>query len=311
GQLHVQPFLDLSTRVFAPQAPDDERGALGIAFHPQYATNGQFFVYYVDPVQNIVVERFQVSGNPDVAFPNGTPVITITKPNNPFHNGGAIAFGPDGYLYIGVGDGACCNDPAGNGQNTNTLLGKVLRIDVDTPPYAIPASNPFVGHSARRGEIWAYGLRNPWRIDPDATGTLYIADVGESAFEEVSVSSTFQGGANFGWNVMEGPQCRIQPGCNTGGLTPPVISYSHAQGCSITGGFVYRGVQLPELVGHYFYSDYCTGFLRSFRLVNGVATQLRDWGIPSPGSVTSFGEDASGELYVLTRAGGVFRVVRQ
>ncbi|MGQ0642776.1 MAG: PQQ-dependent sugar dehydrogenase [Gemmatimonadaceae bacterium] len=311
GQLLVAPFLDLTTRIHVPQGPDDERGALGIAFHPQYNANGQFFVYYIGFGQNIVVDRFQVSGNPDAAFPNGTPVLTLPK-TDPRHNGGAIAFGADGYLYIGIGDGACCNDPDGNGQSTNTLFGKVLRLDVDTPPYSIPPTNPFFGQPGRRGEIWAYGLRNPWRIDLDATASIvYIADVGESAFEEVNAVSAFQGGYNFGWNVMEGPQCRAQPTCNTQFLTPPVISYGHSQGCSVTGGHVYRGVQIPELIGHYFYSDFCRGFLRSFRVANGIATQQRDWGIPSPGSVTSFGKDAFGELYVLTLAGGVFKIVRQ
>jgi hypothetical protein len=309
GQLLAAPFLDLSTRIFLPQSGDDERGALGMAFHPAYGLNGQFFVYYIDIGGSIVVDRFQVSGNPDVALPNGTPVLTLPK-GDPFHNGGAIAFGADGLLYIGIGDGACCNDPGNNGQSTNTLFGKILRLDINAPPYAIPQTNPFFGQPGRRGEIWAYGLRNPWRIDPDPTsGLLYIADVGESAFEEVNVM-TQQGGANFGWNRMEGPQCRL-PGCSQTGLTLPLLSYSHAEGCSITGGYVYRGTLLPELMGHYFYSDFCRGFLRSFKLVNGIATERRDWAVASPGSVTSFGKDANGELYVLTLAGGVFRIVRQ
>ncbi len=308
GQLQAQPFLDLTARVFVPQSSDDERGALGITFHPQYASNGRFFVYYISASHNITVERFQVSGNPDVALPNATPVLTLPKVD-PYHNGGAIAFGADGYLYIGVGDGACCNDPNGSGQATNTLFGKVLRIDVGSPPYTIPPSNPFVGNPARRGEIWTFGVRNPWRIDPDATsGILYIADVGEDSFEEISAVS--MGGANLGWNTMEGSQCRVV-GCNTQGLTLPIVFYSHSEGCSITGGYVYRGTQLPELVGHYFYSDFCQGFLRSFLYVNGVVTQRRDWAIPAPGLVTSFGKDASGELYMLTLAGGVFRIVRQ
>jgi glucose/arabinose dehydrogenase len=311
GQLMVAPFLDLTTRVFPPQAAADERGALGIVFHPQYASNGAFFVYYIDQTHSIVIDRFQISGNPDVALPNGTRVLTLAK-SDPFHNGGALAFGADGLLYVGIGDGACCNDPGNNGQALNTLFGKILRINVDNPPYSVPPTNPFVGQPGRMPEIWAYGLRNPWRIDPDAlSGLLYIADVGEDGFEEVNVFSVLQGGANFGWNITEGPQCRTAPGCNTAGLTPPIISYNHTQGCSITGGFVYRGAAIPELFGHYFYSDFCRGFLRSFQVANGIATQQRDWGIPSPGSVTSFGEDALGELYVLTIAGGVFKIVKQ
>ncbi len=311
GQLLAQPFLDLTARIFVPQLSDDERGALGIAFHPQYATNGQFFVYYISSAHSIVVERFQVSANPDVAQPNGSIVLSLPK-SDPYHNGGALAFGPDGYLYIGIGDGECCNDPNNNGQSTNTLFAKILRIDVSTTPYSVPPTNPFVGQSGRRGEIWAYGLRNPWRIDIDAAGgTLYIGDVGEDSFEEVNALGLTQAGVNLGWNTMEGPQCRAFPGCSTQGLTPPVLSYSHAVGCSIIGGYVYRGTQLPELTGHYFYSDLCSGFLRSFRFVNGAATQQRDWGIPSPGFVTSFGKDANGELYMLTLAGGVFRIARQ
>ena len=179
-------------------------------------------------------------------------------------------------------------------------------------PYAIPPTNPFANQPGARGEIWQYGLRNPWRIDPDpGSGNFYIADVGEDAVEEINAFSAFQGGFNFGWNIMEGPQCRAQPGCNTQGLTLPVLSYGHAQGCSVTGGYVYRGAQIPELVGHYFYSDFCRGFLRSFFLFNGVATQQRDWGVLPPGAVTSFGRDAAGELYVLTLAGGVFKIVKQ
>lgn len=310
GQLFVQPFLDLTTRITVPSQPDDERGLLGMAVHPQYATNGYFFVYFNDPFGNITIERFQVSANPDVASPTGTPVLVIPHFGAPDHNGGAMTFGPDGLLYLGIGDGGCCKDPFNNAQNTNVLLGKILRIAVAALPYAIPPTNPFA-NGGGRPEIYAYGLRNPWRIDIDAnTNTLYIADVGEDNVEEVHALTAGQPGANLGWPTMEGSQCLVL-GCSTQGLTLPVITYGHSQGCSITGGFVYRGTQLPELAGHYFYSDYCSAFLRSFLLQNGVATQLRDWGITPPGAITSFGEDASGELYILTQAGGVFRIVRQ
>ncbi len=310
GQLIAAPFLDLRSRINVPTA-DDEHGVLGLAFHPQYATNGYFFVYYTGVTGDVTIERFQVTANPDVANSNGVVVLVIPHSSDPYHNGGGIAFGPDGFLYLGVGDGGCCRDPFLNGQNTNSLLGKLLRIDVSTLPYTIPASNPFVGQANRRAEIWSYGLRNPWRFDIDAqSATLYIADVGEDAREEVDAIPTTTAGANFGWSIMEGAQC-LNPGCSTQGLTLPVLSYDHLQGCSITGGFVYRGTQIPEIAGHYFYSDYCRGFLRSFVLVNGVAVQQRDWPIVSPGFVTSFGKDSSGELYMLTHAGAVLKIVRQ
>jgi glucose/arabinose dehydrogenase len=311
GQILSTPFITLASRIKLPTSVGDEHGLLGLAFHPQYATNGYFFVYYTSLSGDVIIERFQVSSNPDVASTSGTIVIVIPHSADPYHNGGGIAFGPDGYLYLGVGDGGCCRDPFQNGQNTNSLLGKLLRIDVTSLPYSIPASNPFVGQANRRAEIWSYGLRNPWRFDIDAaSATLYIADVGEDTHEEVDAIPLSQGGVNFGWSIMEGPQC-LNPGCSTQGLTLPVLSYDHLQGCSITGGYVYRGTQIPEVAGHYFYSDYCRGFLRSFLLVNGVATQQRDWAIVSPGFVTSFGKDSSGELYVLTHAGALLKLVRQ
>lgn len=311
GQLLATPFLDLRSRINVPTSGDDEHGVLGLAFHPQHATNGYFFVYYTGVTGDVTIERFQVTANPDVANSNGVVVLVIPHSADPYHNGGGIAFGPDGFLYLGVGDGGCCRDPFQNGQNTNSLLGKLLRIDVSTLPYTIPATNPFAGQANRRGEIWSYGLRNPWRFDIDAqSSTLYIADVGEDTREEVDAIPTTTAGANFGWSIMEGTQC-LNPGCSTQGLTLPVLSYDHSQGCSITGGFVYRGTQIPEIAGHYFYSDFCRGFLRSFVLLNGVAVQQRDWSIASPGFVTSFGKDSSGELYMLTHAGAVFKIVRQ
>lgn len=305
------PFLDLAAKVLAINDVNDEQGLLGLAFHPQYATNGFFFVFYMDVNQDIVVERYQVSANPNVANAVGTLVLKIPHRVHTSHNGGGLAFGPDGFLYISLGDGGCCGDPLFNGQNLNSLLGKVLRLDVSTVPYTIPPSNPFVGQAGSRGEIWAYGLRNPWRIDIDATtSVLYIADVGEATVEEVDAVPLSVAGPNFGWKIMEGTRC-VQAPCSSAGLTLPVAEYLHAEGCSITGGFVYRGSQIPGLLGHYLYSDYCAGFLRSFLLVNGAATQQRDWNIAPPGSVTSFGRDATGELYLLTREGAVFRIVKQ
>jgi glucose/arabinose dehydrogenase len=311
GVLVSQPFLDISSRILPVTESDDEHGLLGLAFHPQYATNGSYFVFYMDLAQDLVVERFQVTSNPNVSGTAGTVVLRVPHALKKSHNGGGLGFGPDGYLYVSIGDGGCCGDPLSAGQNLNTLLGKLLRIDVSSTPYTIPASNPFVGQSGRRGEIWAYGLRNPWRFDIDPlSSTLYIADVGEDDLEEVNAVSLSVPGPNFGWSIMEGSNCFL-PGCTTLGLRVPVVEYSHAQGCAITGGFVYRGGLIPELQGHYFYSDWCTGFLRSFYLSEGTATQQQSWAIASPGNVTSFGRDSAGELYVLTQAGNVFKIVRQ
>jgi glucose/arabinose dehydrogenase len=311
GQVLATAFLDLTAKIFAPSSFGDEQGLLGLAFHPQYATNGFFFVFYVDPTQYVVVERYQVSANANVANSTGTVVLRVPHLQSLDHNGGGLAFGTDGYLYISIGDGGCCYDPSGNGQNLNALLGKILRIDVSTLPYTVPASNPFVGQAGRLPEIWAYGLRNPWRFDIDpANGTVFIADVGEDDREEVNAIASTAAGPNFGWPLAEGTLCLLS-GCTNPALRTPIIEYDHGQGCSITGGFVYRGMQIPELQGHYFYSDWCEGFLRSVLYVNGTLQQSKSWPVPSPGNVTSFGKGGNGELYVLTQAGLVLQIVRQ
>jgi glucose/arabinose dehydrogenase len=229
------------------------------------------------------------------------------------HNGGLVMFGPDGMLYIGMGDGGSGGDPQGNGQNRNTLLGKMLRIDVTGAlPYTVPASNPFVNQTGTRPEIWATGLRNPWRFSFDRQGgLLYIADVGQNDREEINALSATQGGANYGWNTMEGTACYSTASCNQTGLTLPVIDYRHAEGCSVTGGYVYRGTRLPELAGRYFYSDYCSGWLRSFRMVNGAVTAEREWPVPRLATVTSFGEVSTGELYIIVAGGTIYRLARR
>jgi glucose/arabinose dehydrogenase len=230
------------------------------------------------------------------------------------HNGGHVLFGPDGMLYVGMGDGGSGGDPHGNGQDRGTLLGKLLRIDVDRgEPYAIPRDNPFgAGRRGGRPEIWAWGLRNPWRFAFDReTGLLYIADVGQSRWEEIHVAAASQPGFNYGWNIMEGAHCYRSRTCDRSGLVMPAHEYDHSQGCSITGGFVYRGRGVPGLVGHYVYSDYCNGWIRSFRYVDGVAREHRDWDVSGIGNVTSFGEDGRGEMYVLSTNGRVYRVVRR
>ncbi len=309
------PFLDISSRV----STAGERGLLSMAFDPQYASNGFFFIYFTDLDGDIAIERFQVSsGNPNLAAPAPLRILTVSHRTFSNHNGGLVAFGPDGFLYIGTGDGGGGGDTLGNGQNLNVLLGKLLRIDVSnasaSQPYAIPSLNPFAGQANRRGEIWAYGLRNPWRYAFDAaTGLLYIADVGQGRIEEVNVAAAATASVNYGWNITEGSLCYPGDPCNKQGLTLPVLEYAHdaSGGCSITGGRVYRGSAIPELRGRYFYSDYCNGWLRSFVYSNDTAAEQIDWNIINVGQIFSFGEDAQKELYMLTSTGRAYKIVRQ
>jgi glucose/arabinose dehydrogenase len=309
GQVLAQPFLDIVSRV----SSGGERGLLSVAFHPSYAANGFFYVNFTDLAGNTRVERFNVSSNPDVGDASSSKLILgVTQPFAN-HNGGLNLFGPDGMLYIGLGDGGSGGDPQGNGQRTNTLLGKILRIDVDNgDPYSIPSGNPFANQSGARPEIWAFGLRNPWRFSFDRTaGLLFVADVGQGSLEEIDVVPTTRAGVNYGWNIMEGSSCFGSGSCSTAGLEPPVIEYNHSGGaCSVTGGYAYRGSAIPELAGHYFYSDYCAGFLRSFLYSNGAATDQRTWDVGTIGSVTSFGEDAAGEMYIVVQQGRVYRIGR-
>ncbi len=307
--LLVAPFLDLTDSVSCC----GERGLLGLAFHPAYAQTGRFYVNYTDSAGTTRVVRYTVTADPEVADPaSARPVLTQAQPH-PNHNGGMLAFGPDGYLYIALGDGGNANDPQGNAQNLATWLGKLLRIDVDLgTPYAIPPDNPFVDSAGARPEIWAFGLRNPWRFGFDrTTGDLYIADVGQSAREEIDVHpANAASGANYGWDVMEGTAC-VVAGCAPTGL-PPVHEYTHTDGCSITGGYTYRGQALPDLAGAYFYADYCRGWVRSLRWGPGGVTDLQDWAPLAPGGpVSSFGEDARGELYVVAYgvSGTLYRIV--
>ena len=307
GELLPTPFLDISANV----STGSEQGLLSMAFHPDYASNGFFYVDYTDTDGDTHVIRYTVSaGNPDVADPGSAK--TILTVDQPFtnHNGGLLLFGRDGLLYIGLGDGGSGGDPFGNGQSLGTLLGKILRIDVDAgDPYAIPPDNPFVGRDGARGEIWAYGLRNPWRFSFDAASDrLYVADVGQGAWEEVDIVPAGQSGQNYGWNTMEGKHCFDSSSCNQTGLTLPVLEYSHSDGCSITGGNVYRGSLAPDLAGQYFYSDFCSGFLRSFTFDGNTVTSETTWDVGDIGNVQSFGEDAAGELYILSANGTVYRV---
>lgn len=301
-----RPFIDLIALV----GYGGERGLLSMAFHPRYAQNGYFYVNYTDRSGDTRVERFRVGSDPDVADPSSRQLVIQIDQPYANHNGGHILFGPDGMLYIGMGDGGSGGDPHGHGQNRSTLLGDLLRIDVDSgSPYAIPPDNPFASSPGMRGEIWAWGLRNPWRFcfDPPA-GLLYIADVGQNQWEEINVVGAREPGLNFGWNRMEGAHC-YRSSCDPKGLVQPAVEYGHGDGCSVTGGFVYRGSRIPGLLGHYVYADYCQGWIRSFLWRGGHVIQHRQWEIPNPGSILSFGEDSAGELYVLTGNGRVSRLV--
>jgi glucose/arabinose dehydrogenase len=300
-QLIETPFLDISDRV---GSGGNEQGLLGLAFHPQYAQNGRFFVNYTDKNGDTVLARFQVSSDPNVADPNSE--VKILGVDQPFanHNGGGLVFGPDSYLYAGLGDGGSQGDPFGNAQNTGVLLGKILRLDVDSAePYAVPADNPF------GNEVWAYGLRNPWRFSFDkSTNDLYIADVGQNTWEEIDfLPAGSPGGTNFGWNFREG--AHDYKGGGPAGMVEPVAEYSHSEGgCSVTGGYVYRG-SLPEWNGIYLYADYCKGLIWGLIQSDGgwQSQPLFDLDV----TITSFGQDSSGELYILSDSGSIFRLVHQ
>ena len=306
GTLLPAPFLDITSIV----GSGGERGLLGLAFHPRYATNGFFFVNYTGVDGHTRVARYTVSADRNVASVGSAKLIIRVDQPYSNHNGGMIAFGPDGMLYIGMGDGGSGGDPENHAQNRADLLGDMLRLNVDIgDPYTPAAGNPFLSTANVRPEIWAWGLRNPWRFSFDrANGNLYIADVGQGSREEVNVVGSSEAGVNYGWKIMEGRQCYGAQTCTQTGLTLPVLDYPHSGGaCSVTGGYVYRGQAIPGVVGHYFYSDYCAGWLRSFRHDDGAVADDRDWGIDL-GNVLSFGEDAAGELYILTATGG--RVLR-
>ena len=313
GAPSATPFLDLSARVNAA----GEGGLLSMAFDPRYALNGFFYVYFTEASGDIAIERFRVSTtDPDVADPAPLRILTIPHRTFSNHKGGLVRFGPDGFLYLGTGDGGGGGDPSGNAQNLDSLLGKLLRIDVSNAsaatPYTIPSTNPFLGQPNRRAEIWAYGLRNPWRFAFDAPADrLYIGDVGQNRIEEVDVSAAGSAGLNYGWNGTEGTSCFAADPCDKTGFTLPVLEYAHDPGgqCSVIGGFVYRGSAMPELQGRYFYSDLCAGWLRSFVFSGGTASDQRQ-SIANLGPVLSFGEDGRKELYVLTGAGQVLRIGR-
>ena len=316
GTLLSTPFLNISSRVTV----QGEAGLLSFAFHPQFANDPQkrfVFVHFIepavgDPDGDIVVERYQVSSSDPNQLDASSvqPVIRIPHRDANNHYGGRVAFGPDGMLYLSAGDGGGGNNQFMYAQDAASHLGKLLRIDVSTPPYVIPAGNP-VWPNVGQNENWAIGLRNPFRYAFDA-GQLYIADVGQGAREEIDVVSASASGLNYGWSIMEGTLCLGLGGpCTTPGLTAPVYDYDHSQGCSIIGGYVYRGAAIPELQGQYLFSDYCRGFVRSLSFENGMATVRQAPMVNVGTNVTqSFGQDGAGELYILTGDGRVLRIVR-
>jgi glucose/arabinose dehydrogenase len=308
GDQPSQVFLDIRDRV---GSTGSEQGLLGLAFHPQFAANGLLFAYYTGRNGDTVISRFQANAERTAADPASEVVLLTQEQPAANHNGGMLAFGPDGMLYAGLGDGGAAGDPWGNGQSLATVLGKIIRLDVDGgDPYAVPADNPFVGRDGARGEIWAYGLRNPWRFAFDrATGDLYIADVGQNQWEEVNVQpASGPGGENYGWNIMEASNCFRSGTCDQAGLVLPVAEYDHSQGCSVTGGYVYRGEAQPTLQGAYFYGDYCSG--RIWALSQDTSGQWRaSMLLDTDSQISSFGETEEGEVLVVDYGGTVYRLV--
>ena len=309
GIVGTQPFLDITNRVVY----GGEQGLLGIAFHPNYKTNGYFYVNYVGNGDSTHISRFKVStSNLNVADPQSElKLMTIFQPYQN-HNGGDLQFGPDGYLYIGMGDGGSGGDPGNRAQNPKELLGKMLRIDVDHgSPYAVPPTNPFYNSATARGEIWALGLRNPWRFSFDRlTGDLWIGDVGQDLYEEIDFQqANSKGGENYGWRCYEGNQTYNSSGCASGSLmTFPVNTYSHGAECSVTGGYVYRGSTLSPFYGYYFFTDYCSDKIWTLHKVSGNWVK-EDFGQFTGNNFSTFGEDINGQLYVAGRTSGkIFRI---
>ena len=306
GTVNATPFLNISTII----SSGGERGLLGLAFHPNYSTNGYFFVNYTNTAGNTVIARYSVSGNPDIASTTGTILMTITQPFSN-HNGGCLKFGPDGYLYIAMGDGGSAGDPGNRAQNINENLGKMLRIDVNAtiaPFYVNPATNPYVG-IAGNDEIWAIGLRNPWKFSFDkSTGDLWIADVGQGVFEEVNKVAPTLANVNYGWRCFEANSVYNNAGnCATiTGTTAPLVAVNHDTGaCSITGGYVYRGTTYPNLVGKYLFSDYCLGKI-GITTSTGATTFTNTFA----GNFVCFGEDLAGELYISDISSGtIYKIV--
>jgi glucose/arabinose dehydrogenase len=302
GRVLAEPFLDLRRDL---DSASGERGLLGLAFAPDYRRSGVFYVAHTAAGPAGVIRRFRVDRDADHADPSSGELVLSMEDPAGNHNGGMIAFGPDGYLYAGTGDGGSAGDPWNNAQNPKSLLGKMLRLDVRTKPYAVPPDNPWVGNDRYRPELWALGLRNPWRFSFDrVTGELWIGDVGQFAWEEIHLEPPGRGGRNYGWKTLEGAHCYSpKQGCAAAGLELPIHEYSHDHGCSVTGGYVYRGRAIPALVGAYLFADYCRGTVWTLDRTEDGAARVAP--LLRAKAVSSFGEDEAGEVYLCDHAGGV------
>ena len=314
GSLLPAPFLDMRTKV----STGAEQGLLGLAFHPHYASNRLFIISYTNVAGDTRIATMRVSDNPDVADPASEAVFITLEQPFANHNGGHVVFGPFGYLFVGLGDGGGAGDPDNLARDLRFPYGKLFRLNVNEDGTVhIPVGNPYVGQAGPLWEIWSSGLRNPWRFSFDRlTSDLYIGDVGQDRQEEIDVVTGIRGagrGRDFGWSVMEGELCfKPAVNCDPGigfGLTLPALVYDHPDGCTVIGGHVYRGSRMPDLQGTYFYGDLCGGWVRSFRFVGGEATDLTEWPALGVSQLTSFGEDAAGDLYVVSGTGTVYRVV--
>lgn len=303
-------FLDIRQQVASDLG---EQGLSSVAFHPNYATNGYFYVAYTSRDGHSLVSRFERGDRTDQANPDSEAILLSLEQTTPYHNLGQLAFGPDGYLYIGIGDGGAPGKPSDHSQNTATLPGSILRLDVDSAfPYAIPLDNPFANDPEARGEIWAYGLRNPWRFSFDPlTHDLFIAEVGEAAYEEVNVEpAESAGGVNYGWYCYEGFEARQVDGCGDASLyTPPVFAYNHRVGCAIIGGYLYRGADYPGLNGHYLFADFCRFTVTSMAQEEGGHWSGRHSTIVPFGFWNTFGQDQAGEVYIGSSYGKLYKIV--
>ena len=339
GKKLSRPFFDINKRVVNPNRPGDERGLLGFVFHPDHINNSKFYINYMDNDGYTIVSEF--STNSELRA-NHKSERTILKLKQPYgnHNGGDIQFGPDGYLYISIGDGGKAGDPLNAGQDLSSLFGKIIRIDIEQKPYGIPKSNPFFGQKDKREEIWAWGLRNVWRFSFDKqTGDKYLADVGQNKWEEVNFEpASSKGGLNYGWRIMEANHCYDpKENCPTEGLIKPIIEYPNdanhpafafriieelsfsetdVEGCSVTGGYVYRGQKIKSMQGQYIFGDYCSGNIWTLRVVNGKAINFKNrteeiniGGGEFTTYISSFGQDSDGEIYIIDYNGGIYKLI--
>ena len=339
GKKLSRPFFDINKRVVNPNRPGDERGLLGFAFHPNHTNNGKFYINYMDNDGNTIISEFSTNSELRANHKSERIILKLKQPYGN-HNGGDIQFGPDGYLYISIGDGGKAGDPLNAGQDLSSLFGKIIRIDIEQKPYGIPKSNPFFGQKGKREEIWAWGLRNVWRFSFDKqTGDKYLADVGQNKWEEVNFEpASSKGGLNYGWRIMEANHCYDpKENCPTEGLIKPIIEYPNdanhpafafriieelsfsetdVEGCSVTGGYVYRGQKIKSMQGQYIFGDYCSGNIWTLRVVNGKAINFKNrteeiniGGGEFTTYISSFGQDSDGEIYIIDYNGGIYKLI--